>query len=103
MTVKKKTRRRKRTTNNYFTKVHENAIIEYASTSDNVIRTQLYVQFIEPAFCQMVDKIVYTYKFNNLPNIDYLKDDCKIWLMTILDKYDPNTFYIITAYYALYH
>ncbi len=90
MTVKKKTRRRKRTTNNYFTKVHENAIIEYASTSDNVIRTQLYVQFIEPAFCQMVDKIVYTYKFNNLPNIDYLKDDCKIWLMTILDKYDPN-------------
>jgi len=38
----------------------------------------------------MVDKIVYTYKFNNMPNIDYLKDDCKIWLMTILDKYDPN-------------
>ena len=38
----------------------------------------------------MVEKIVYTYKFNNLPNIEYLKDDCKIWLMTILDKYDPN-------------
>jgi len=38
----------------------------------------------------MVDKIVYTYKFTNLPNIDYLKDDCKIWLTTILDKYDPN-------------
>tara|TARA_R110002110_G_scaffold56185_10_gene159976 strand:+ start:1097 stop:1642 length:546 start_codon:yes stop_codon:yes gene_type:complete len=37
-----------------------------------------------------VDKIVYTYKFTNLPNIDYLKDDCKIWLMTILDKYDPS-------------
>ena len=36
----------------------------------------------------MVDKIVYTYKFNNLPNIDYLKDDCKLWLITILDKYD---------------
>jgi len=35
-----------------------------------------------------VDKIVYTYKFNNLPNIDYLKDDCKLWLITILDKYD---------------
>jgi hypothetical protein len=38
----------------------------------------------------MVDKIVYTYKFNNLPNIDYLKDDCKLWLITILDKYDPE-------------
>ena len=38
----------------------------------------------------MVDKIVYTYKFNNLPNIDYLKDDCKLWLITILDKYDTT-------------
>ena len=32
----------------------------------------------------------YKYKFTNLPNIDDLKDECKIWLTTILDKYDPN-------------
>jgi hypothetical protein len=38
----------------------------------------------------MVDKIIYTYKFTNLPNIEVLKDECKIWLTTILDKYDPN-------------
>ena len=38
----------------------------------------------------MVDKIVFTYKFTNLPNIDYLRDECKIWLMTILDKFDPD-------------
>ena len=38
----------------------------------------------------MVDKIVFTYKFTNLPNIDYLRDECKIWLMTILDKYDVS-------------
>jgi len=38
----------------------------------------------------MVDKIVYTYKFNTLPNIQDLKDDCKIWLTTILDKYDVS-------------
>tara|TARA_Y100001973_G_C5206552_1_gene341853 strand:+ start:1600 stop:2148 length:549 start_codon:yes stop_codon:yes gene_type:complete len=38
----------------------------------------------------MVDKIVFTYKFTNLPNIDSLRDECKIWLMTILDKYDPS-------------
>ena len=45
---------------------------------------------IGPVFDEMVDKIVYTYKFNNLPNIDVLKEDCKIWLTTILNKYDPN-------------
>ena len=38
----------------------------------------------------MVDKIVFTYKFTNLPNCDFLREECKIWLMTILDKYDPN-------------
>jgi|TARA_R110000851_G_scaffold40535_1_gene102098 hypothetical protein len=75
--------------NNYFLKVHEEAIIQYASTEDNKIRTELYILYIEPAFSEMVDKIVYTYKFNNLPNIDSLKEECKVWLMTILDKYDP--------------
>jgi len=45
---------------------------------------------IQPALNEMVDKIVYTYKFTSLPNIEYLKNDCKIWLTTILGKYDPN-------------
>ena len=48
------------------------------------------MKLIQPAFDEMVNKIIFTYKFNNLPNIDYLRDDCKIWLTTILDKYDPN-------------
>ena len=83
-------KRRPRKKNNYFTKVHENAIINYARTDDKSTRTDLYVNFIGPAFDELVDKIVYTYKFNTLPNIDYLKDDCKLWLITILDKYDPE-------------
>jgi len=53
-------------------------------------KTELYVKYIQPAFNEMVDKIVYTYKFTNLSNIDYLRDECKIWLMTILDKYDQS-------------
>tara|TARA_R110000824_G_scaffold85831_2_gene212901 strand:- start:1419 stop:2003 length:585 start_codon:yes stop_codon:yes gene_type:complete len=50
----------------------------------------LYEQFIQPAFDEMVDKIVFTYKFTNLPNCDELREECKIWLTTILDKYDPS-------------
>ena len=87
MTAKK---RRPRKKNNYFTKVHEDAIINYARTEDKVIRTDLYVNFIGPAFDELVDKIVYTYKFNTLPNIDALRDDCKNWLITILNKFDPD-------------
>ena len=53
-----KRKRAKRKKNLYFTKVHEDAIIKYASTDCNKIRTQLYGEFIGPAFDEMVDKIV---------------------------------------------
>ena len=83
-------KRRKRTKNNYFTKVHEEAIVKYALSISRQEKSKLYMTLIQPAFDEMVNKIIFTYKFNNLPNIDYLRDDCKIWLTTILDKYDPN-------------
>ena len=88
--MKKTTPGQKKKKNNYFVAEHEKAIIEYALAGDRAIRSQLYISYIQPAFDEMVNKIVYTYKFNHLPNIEYLKDDCKIWLMTILDKYDPE-------------
>ena len=83
-------KKRKKSNRYYFTKEHEDAIVQYASTKDRDLRTKLYIEWIQPAFSEMVDKIVYTYKFTNLPNIDILRDECKIWLTTILDKYDPN-------------
>ena len=90
-TIKPKPRkRRKRTKNDYFTKIHEQAIVEYAISNCIKERTKLYEGLIQPAFEEMVNKIIFTYKFNNLPNIDPLREDCKIWLTTILDKYDPN-------------
>lgn len=74
----------------YFTKEHENAILAYVATNDIKLRTELYREFIGPAFNEMVDKIVLTYKFTSLPNIDSLRSECKIWLVTVLDKYDAN-------------
>lgn len=87
---KKKRTRRKKTTNHYFTQVHEDAIVKYSASKCSRERTQLYVEFIAPAFDDMVDKIVYTYRFTSLPNIEVLQDECKIWLTTILDKFDPS-------------
>lgn len=92
MTIQKKPqrKRRKRQKNNYFTKIHEEAIVQYASSNCRKEKTELYSSLIQPAFDEMVNKIIFTYKFNNLPNIDPLREDCKVWLTTILDKYDPN-------------
>jgi hypothetical protein len=85
--IKKKRKKSKRL---YFTEIHEKAIIDYCNTEDRYLKSQLYINYIHPAFDEMVDKIVYTYKFTTLPNIDFLREECKAWLVTILDKYDPN-------------
>ena len=86
----KKRRRKRGTGNQYFTKKTEDSIVAYAATDDITLRTKLYVEEIKPAFDELVDKIVYTYKFTSLNNIEVLKDDCKVWLTTILGKYDQS-------------
>ena len=86
----RRARRRTRRKNDYFTKEHEIAIVQYARSACLKERTKLYESLIGPAFSEMVNKIIFTYKFNTLPNIDPLREDCKIWLTTILDKYDPD-------------
>ena len=66
---KKRRRGRKSSGRHYFTQVHEDAIIEYNSITDRKRREELYVTLIQPAMNELVDKIVYTYKFTTLPNI----------------------------------
>ena len=80
----------KGTANHYFTKVHEQAIIDYVASTDQRERERLYRDFIQPAFNELVDKIVFTYKFTSLPNCDDLRQECKVWLTTILAKFDPS-------------
>ena len=83
-------KRRKRTKRLYFTQEHEDAIIAYNNSTDPRERTILYGKYIQPAFNEMVDKIVFTYKFTTLPNIEDLREECKIYLTTILHKYNPD-------------
>ncbi len=103
-TPPKKRRRIRRSKNSkkYFTKVHENAIIEYNQEHTTLRRKEeLYVTLLKPAFDQMVDKIVFTYKFTNLPNIDMLRQECKIWLITVLDKYKPERGFKAFSYFSV--
>ena len=99
--MKTKIRRSKKKANHYFTKDHENAIIEYCNTNCSRRKTEIYVTMLQPAFSEMVDKIVFTYKFTTLPNIDSLREECKIWLMTILDKFKPEKGHKAFSYFSV--
>ena len=49
--------RKKRAKNHYFTKDTEAAIINYCNTQNLQERSKLYVDHIQPAFNELVDKI----------------------------------------------
>jgi len=87
MTIKKRKRKKK---NNYFTKFHEDAILEYIDSENNKHRNDLYKNIIQPVFTEMINKIVFTYKFTNLPNVESLKGECEMHLVTILSNFDPS-------------
>lgn len=64
--AKKRGRRKK---NHYFTEVHQQAIVDYNNSTSRAEREDLAKKYIIPAFSEMVDKIVFTFKFNStLPN-----------------------------------
>lgn len=87
--------------NHYFTKIHEEAIIEYINSTDKKYREELYVNIISPVLSEMVDKIIYTYKFTSLPNIECLKEECKVWLVTVLNKFAVEKGFKAFSYFSV--
>ena len=83
-------KKKKRKSRQYFTQIHEDAILEYISCEKSHRRNFLYREVIQPVFLEMINKIVFTYKFTSLPNVDSLKDECEIHLITILSNFDVS-------------
>lgn len=76
--------------NYYIGPEEQKAIVDYIESDDLDERNRLYEEIISDAFRELVENIVYTYKFHTLPNIDSLINECHVWLPTILEKYDPD-------------
>ena len=74
-------RKRRKKGKQYFTKVHEEAILDYTRSENQEERNEIYRYIIQPVFA---------YKFTNLPNVDSLKNECEIHLITVLSNFDPS-------------
>ena len=55
MSKPQNSKRKKKSKRQYFTQVHEDAIVQYTNSEDIKERTELYINFIGPAFNEMVD------------------------------------------------
>jgi ribosome-associated toxin RatA of RatAB toxin-antitoxin module len=83
-------KRKKKNANYYYTQKHEDAVIAYASTDSLSEKNKIYEEIINPVFDELISKIVATFNFASLPNIESLKNDCKTNLVQALTKYDKD-------------
>lgn len=89
--VKKTKKTNKPKKNDYFTKVHEEAIIEYCTTSEKERKEWLYENVIRHALESLTENLIYIYNFHKQwDDIRSLKQDCVINLFETLHKYDAT-------------
>jgi DNA-directed RNA polymerase specialized sigma24 family protein len=94
--AKKKVVKRRRTTGKkrnkgYFTKVHQEAIVEFCNTDCPKEKDRLYTNTIRMALEKLSENLIYVYGFHKQhDNIEALKQDCVINLYETLHKFDPD-------------
>lgn len=75
---------------NYFTERTQLSILEYNETDDRKLREKLYIKEIEPVFKHLIENVVFTFGYNSLSNLESLKDECLMFLLSNMNKYDPE-------------
>jgi len=93
--AKKKIVKRRGTTKaknkGYFTKVHQEAIVEFCNSTCPKEKERLYTDVIREALEKLSENLIYVYGFHKQhDNVDVLKQDCVINLYETLHKFDPS-------------
>ena len=75
----------------YFTKVHQEAIVEFCKTDCHQKKEDLYTNVIRQALEKLSENLIYVYGFHKQhDNVEVLKQDCVINLYETLHKFDPS-------------
>lgn len=104
MKISEKIKRKKRglkSGEHYFTQVHQDAIVKYNNSVSEIERNKIYKEILDPVFDEMINKIVLTFKFYNLENLDILKKDCKSYVVTVLSNFKPEKNYKAFGYFSV--
>lgn len=76
--------------NFYFTKETENAIIDYVKSDNKEHKNYLYNTHISKVLRELIDNIVQVYNLGKLPNIDFLKEECLLYIISNFSKFDAS-------------
>lgn len=76
--------------NVYFTAEVQQAVLQYVKSTSHPEKNELYKTIIGPKLKELIDNIVQVYKFGSLPNISFLKEECLLYLISVLNKFDEK-------------
>lgn len=76
--------------NFYFTEDTERAILDYVRSTDAKEKNEIFKNRMNKTFKELIDNVVQVYKLGKLPNISLLKEDCLLYLISVLHKFDEN-------------
>lgn len=84
--------RKKKKSNNYFTKDTELAIIKYNETEDPVEKNKIYEAEIHHALFKLTQNLIHTFKFyyTDESKLEDLQHEVIIFVLTKLGKFDPT-------------
>ena len=86
-------KRKKKTNQNkmYFTAEHEQAILKFCNSEDHAEKEKLYIQIgYNRHSIKWLIKLYFPINLQTYQTLMNCRMECKVWLTTILDKYDPN-------------
>ena len=85
-------KRKKKTSNVYFTKDTENAIVAYNQSTDFEERNRIYNEQIHYAFFKLTENIIHTFKFyyTEVDNIEDLQHEVITFLLSKIHLFDQS-------------
>lgn len=87
----KKTRKRKKTKNYYFSQEVQLYIEKFQLTKEAEVKNEIYSKYISPAFNELVQSLISVYKFKATnEDITHLKSDCVSFLFETIYKWKPD-------------
>ncbi len=89
--VKRRRGKSKAKNKGYFTKVHQEAIVQFCNSDCPKEKERLYTDTIRVALEKLSENLIYVYGFHKQhDNVEVLKQDCVINLYETLHNFDPS-------------
>lgn len=89
--TKKKIKRKKTSTRQYFPEATQDHIVTYQNELDADRRRSIYVEGIQPSFDKLVENLIFVYGFKTpYDSFQTLKTDCVSFLYESINKWSPD-------------